>query len=86
MFVTEKLLLSLGRFGKHYLLSVEGLSKFKIKFVYVEGSGTDLRPEQIQKAQKYCKWAGSALNYDDVPEAIMNLQKALKLLTTGDDS
>jgi len=44
-----------------------------------------LRPDDFQKAQKYCKWAGSALQYEDVPTAIGNLQKALKLLTTGQD-
>lgn len=38
------------------------------------------------KAQKYCKWAGSALTYDDVKAAIDNLQKALRLLQTGEDS
>lgn len=37
----------------------------------------------MAKAQKYCKFAGSALQYEDVPTAIMNLQKALSLLTTG---
>ncbi|XP_067642443.1 vacuolar protein sorting-associated protein VTA1 homolog [Eurosta solidaginis] len=45
-----------------------------------------LTPEQIMKAQKYTKFAGTALNFDDVKTAIDNLQKALKLLTTGDDS
>lgn len=50
------------------------------------GTGVKLLPEQITKAQKYCKWAGSALNYDDVPEAISNLRKALRLLETGEDS
>lgn len=49
-------------------------------------SSGKLSPEQITKAQKYCKWAGSALNYDDVPEAIANLRKALRLLETGEDS
>lgn len=48
--------------------------------------GVKLLPEQMTKAQKYCKWAGSALNYDDVPEAISNLRKALRLLETGEDS
>lgn len=42
--------------------------------------------EQIVKAQKYCKWAASALTYDDVRTAIENLQKGLTLLTTGQDS
>ncbi|XP_023158639.1 vacuolar protein sorting-associated protein VTA1 homolog [Ceratitis capitata] len=45
-----------------------------------------LTPEQIMKAQKYTKFAGTALNFDDVKTAIDNLQKALKLLTTGEDS
>lgn len=45
-----------------------------------------LSPELSAKAQKYCKWAGSALSYDDVPTAIENLQLALRLLQTGRDS
>jgi len=48
--------------------------------------GIQLTPSQITKAQKYCKFAASALTYDDVSESIANLQKALKLLTTGEDS
>lgn len=40
-------------------------------------------PEDFTRAQKYCKYAGSALQYEDVDTAIQNLQKALKLLTTG---
>ena len=46
-------------------------------------AGASLPPDQMAKAQKYCKFAGSALQYEDVPTAIMNLQKALSLLTTG---
>ncbi|XP_053238036.1 vacuolar protein sorting-associated protein VTA1 homolog isoform X1 [Podarcis raffonei] len=42
-----------------------------------------LSPEDFAKAQKYCKYAGSALQYEDVSTAVQNLQKALKLLTTG---
>ncbi|KAF4524833.1 hypothetical protein B566_EDAN014316 [Ephemera danica] len=49
-------------------------------------STSSLSPEQIQKAQKYCKWASSALNYDDIPTAVTNLEKALHLLKTGRDS
>ena len=45
-----------------------------------------ITPEQMIKAQKYCKYASSALNYDDVKTAIDNLQKALVLLTTGVDN
>ena len=43
-------------------------------------------PEMIMKAQKYIKFAGSALTYEDIPTAIDNLQKSLRLLTTGQDS
>lgn len=42
-----------------------------------------LTPEDFTQAQKYCKYAGSALQYEDVATAVQNLQKALKLLTTG---
>ncbi|ETE70693.1 Vacuolar protein sorting-associated protein VTA1-like protein [Ophiophagus hannah] len=42
-----------------------------------------LTPEDFARAQKYCKFAGSALQYEDVSTAVQNLQKALKLLTTG---
>ncbi|XP_063984290.1 vacuolar protein sorting-associated protein VTA1 homolog isoform X2 [Diachasmimorpha longicaudata] len=45
-----------------------------------------LSAEQMTKVHKYIKWAGSAVNYDDVPTAVQNLQKALHLLTTGQDS
>lgn len=43
-------------------------------------SSLKLNAAQTAKAQKYCKFASSALNYDDISEAINNLQKALKLL------
>ncbi|KAM6915519.1 vacuolar protein sorting-associated protein VTA1 homolog [Xenentodon cancila] len=45
--------------------------------------GVHLSPEDFTKAQKYCKYAGSALQYEDVNTAVQNLQKALKLLTSG---
>lgn len=48
-------------------------------------SHATLTADQMAKAQKYCKYAGSALNFDDVPSAIDNLQKALHLLTTGQE-
>ncbi|KAF7254439.1 hypothetical protein EYD10_00509 [Varanus komodoensis] len=44
-----------------------------------------LTAEDFAKAQKYCKYAGSALQYEDVSTAVQNLQKALKLLTTGSE-
>lgn len=52
---------------------------------YEETGKSHLGPELMAKAQKYCKWAGSALNYDDVQTAVENLQKALHLLQTGQD-
>ncbi|EDW80152.1 uncharacterized protein Dwil_GK23648 [Drosophila willistoni] len=48
-------------------------------------AGVQITPDQMITAQKYCKYAGSALNYDDVKTAIVNLQKALKLLSTGSE-
>ncbi|XP_035473193.1 vacuolar protein sorting-associated protein VTA1 homolog isoform X2 [Scophthalmus maximus] len=45
--------------------------------------GVHLTAEDFTKAQKLCKYAGSALQYEDVGTAIQNLQKALTLLTTG---
>ncbi|XP_075872599.1 vacuolar protein sorting-associated protein VTA1 homolog [Nelusetta ayraudi] len=45
--------------------------------------GVNLSAQDFTKAQKYCKYAGSALQYEDVSTAVQNLQKALKLLTTG---
>ncbi|XP_043914830.1 vacuolar protein sorting-associated protein VTA1 homolog isoform X2 [Protopterus annectens] len=45
--------------------------------------GIHLTPQDFATAQKYCKYAGSALQYEDVGTAVQNLQKALKLLTTG---
>lgn len=44
-----------------------------------------LTADQLIKAQKYAKWAGSALTYEDVQTAIMNLKFALQLLETGHD-
>lgn len=53
--------------------------------VYKTEGGASLSIEQVGKAQKLIKWAGSALDYDDIPTSIMNLQKALHLLTTGQE-
>lgn len=44
-----------------------------------------LTAERTAKAQKYCKYAGSALNFDDVQSAIENLEKALHILKTGQE-
>ncbi|KFO32252.1 vacuolar protein sorting-associated protein VTA1 homolog [Fukomys damarensis] len=52
-------------------------------FSTVSQGDVRLTPEDFARAQKYCKYAGSALQYEDVSTAVQNLQKALKLLTTG---
>nr|SVE75470.1 EOG090X0GPB [Daphnia dolichocephala] len=48
-----------------------------------ESSSVLVTPEQIVQAQKHCKYASSALTYEDVPTAIDNLQKALHVLQAG---
>ena len=50
---------------------------------FLATNGQPLKPEDILLSQKFCKFANSALQYDDIPTAVDNLQKALKLLTTG---
>ncbi|KAG5876085.1 hypothetical protein JTB14_028857 [Gonioctena quinquepunctata] len=47
------------------------------------GSQFTASPDHIQKAQKYCKFATSALNYDDVKNAMDYLRKAMNLLELG---
>ncbi|XP_060082018.1 vacuolar protein sorting-associated protein VTA1 homolog isoform X1 [Ylistrum balloti] len=49
-------------------------------------AGVQLTADQYQKALKFCKYASSALQYEDSPTAIDNLTKALKLLSTGKES
>ena len=49
-------------------------------------SDSGLTPDQVRQTQKYCKFATSALDYDDKATAISNLEKALRLLKTGRDS
>lgn len=49
-------------------------------------NSVSLSADQMEKAQKYCKWAASALTYDDVKTATENLHKALRLLELGEDS
>nr|SVE76728.1 EOG090X0GPB [Daphnia longispina] len=51
-----------------------------------ESSSVLVTPEQIVQAQKHCKYASSALTYEDVPTAIDNLQKALRVLQAGQQS
>lgn len=49
----------------------------------VAGGNVALKPEDYTKAMKLCKYASSALQYEDSKTAIENLNKALNLLTMG---
>ena len=46
-------------------------------------NGIRITQDDIQKAQKFNKWAQSALDYSDIKTAVTNLQKALNILTKG---
>lgn len=48
-------------------------------------NGTPLNIDDMVKAQKYCKYAASALQYEDITTAIANLEKTLRLLKTGEN-
>lgn len=61
-------------------------SNLPAAFQSAQSDGLSRTPEQLAKAQKYCKYTMSALTYDDVPTAIENILKCLKLLQTGEDS
>lgn len=51
---------------------------------YTEPTPTSgLTQDQVAKTQKLCKYAVSALDYDDKNTAIDNLEKALRILKTG---
>lgn len=43
----------------------------------------NLGPAETAKAQKYCKFASSAIEYDDIEGALEYLAKATRLLQTG---
>ena len=45
--------------------------------------GVNLSPVETAKAQKYCKFASSAIEYDDIEGALEYLAKATRLLQTG---
>ncbi|KAL8588184.1 hypothetical protein ACOMHN_063580 [Nucella lapillus] len=48
-------------------------------------AGLTLTAMHYQKALKYCKYASSAMQYEDSATAIDNLQKALRIMSTGQD-
>ncbi|XP_022711167.1 vacuolar protein sorting-associated protein VTA1 homolog isoform X1 [Varroa jacobsoni] len=63
----------------------EATPTFSCPVVLPSGQLPTLDLSQRIKAQKYCKFATSALTYEDIPTAVLNLHKALALLTTGVD-
>ena len=66
---------------------IHAISKVVKSLLYLfVSAGVALNPQQYQKAMKYCKYASSALQYEDSKTAIDNLTKALSLLTSGKDS
>lgn len=62
--------------------SIGGVSSI-IATKFTATNGAALTAEDILKGQKYCKFATSALQYDDIATAVANLEKALRLLKTG---
>ena len=54
-----------------------------VNLTLVAINGIKISQDDILKAQKYSKWASSALDYEDVKTAVSNLQKALNILTRG---
>lgn len=50
---------------------------------YTTTSGGELTAVQYNQAQKLCKFASSAIMYQDVPTALENLEKCIRLLKTG---
>ena len=51
--------------------------------VGAQSGGVALKTEDFMRAMKLCKFAQSALQYEDAKTAVDNLSKALSLLTTG---
>jgi len=49
------------------------------------GASSVLTPQQVAKVQKMCKYAASALDYQDTATAIDNLAKALSICQTGQE-
>jgi len=49
------------------------------------GGAASLSIDQIGRVQKLCKYAISALDYQDTPTAIENLSKALHMCQTGEE-
>jgi len=50
-----------------------------------QGGSVALKPEHYARAMKLCKFATSALQYEDAKTAVDNLTKALNLLTSGQE-
>ena len=50
---------------------------------FFDSGGVELSAKDYEQATKFCKFAISAMQYEDANTAIDNLTKALKLLSTG---
>lgn len=50
---------------------------------YTTSTGAELSAAQYNQATKLCKFASSAIMYQDVPTALENLEKCIRLLKTG---
>ena len=48
-------------------------------------SSASLSYDKVARAQKLCKYAISALDYQDTKTAVENLTKALHLVQTGEE-
>lgn len=46
----------------------------------IASGSNEFSPEMLLKAQKLCKFASSALEYEDIPTAITNLEQCLSIL------
>uniref|UniRef100_A0A914V161 Uncharacterized protein n=1 Tax=Plectus sambesii TaxID=2011161 RepID=A0A914V161_9BILA len=64
-----------------YITPAAGLGPPPVQH-HTTASGVTLKAEDFTKAQKYAKYAVSALSYEDTVAAVENLQKALNILTT----
>lgn len=59
------------------------MTQFILLFAGAMEGSANLKTDDYTKAMKFCKFATSALQYEDAKTAVENLTKALNLLTTG---
>ena len=64
-----------------YFVIEESAEVCQCNFCYI--AGVELSAKDYEQATKLCKYAISAMQYEDANTAIDNLTKALRLLSTG---